>query len=582
MDYNVFVPESTTFGYDKAEPTASFCDSVTEYLRNLFAMNKASKIFSKERNSRMDHDGIYTLTSEADTENSTMGNLFDDATIKSYTETIADYLELVTAYEDEYENSDAKMRGSLREVVNELTNRTFSSKLNQAENEDIMNQAVNIMNSPPSNHSEFVFKLAVYGYAFHKLLETYEEQFDSINIEIEDDASTELPEDDSSDPNSSLENVSSDRKARNGNAVRKREKRNGRKKNLLLSDLLHINDPVRMPWIRLIINNLLSERQRLFKNKNLKGKEATKNRRTNTKHNRSESINSEHADDPHVEDGLIFSKNIISKTLSKRYPVNNKNNGLGANRIFSDLLSVRDAVGMPWMRIIVDDIKGDRGNVLGNITNKQMRNMLLREHIMYEGIPLDSRPSIPKVPYSKRTLFAVNTVNEILAEHMSMGITLEEICHWIYVGARTVSMELVVSSYSNMSVNNEMHYLKKNMNETNSSKNWSKKKCMKLATDVSIKDVISNVSRNRSVWSLLGRRWFLNPQNFTKKPKIQSLAISSTEIYDGMSDQGGGFRKPNHTKVPTMTKNLPIKSTRPYSTSVTVTKEESRKPYKGG
>ncbi|CAH1392826.1 unnamed protein product [Nezara viridula] len=25
---------------------------------------------------------------------------------------------------------------------------------------------------------------------------------------------------------------------------------------------------------------------------------------------------------------------------------------------------------------------------------------------------------------------------------MSMGITLEEICHWIYVGARTVSMEL--------------------------------------------------------------------------------------------------------------------------------------------
>ncbi|CAH1393964.1 unnamed protein product [Nezara viridula] len=373
------------------------------------------------------------------------------------------------------------MRGSLREVVNELTNRTFSSKLNQAENEDIMNQAVNIMNSPPSNHSEFVFKLAVY----------------------------ELPEDDSSDPNSSLENVSSDRKARNGNAVRKREKRNGRKKNLLLSDLLHINDPVRMPWIRLIINNLLSERQRLFKNKKMKGKEATKNRRTNTKHTRSGSINSEHADDPHVEDGLIFSKNIISKTLSKRYPVNNKNNGLGANRIFSDLLSVRDAVGMPWMRIIVDDIKGDRGNVLGNITNK------------------------------------------------------------------------LVSSYSNMSVNNEMH-CEENMNDTKSSKYWSKKKCMKPATDVSIKDVISNMSRNRSVWSLLGRRWFLNPQNFTKKPKIQSLVISSTENYDGKSDQGGGYRKPNHTKVPTMTKNLPIKSTRPYSTSVTVTKEESRKPYKGG
>ncbi|CAH1394247.1 unnamed protein product [Nezara viridula] len=69
---------------------------------------------------------------------------------------------------------------------------------------------------------------------------------------------------------------------------------------------------------------------------------------------------------------------------------------------------------------------------------------LLSQHMLYEGIPHDIRPTLSRIPYNFRSRMTVKNVNEALSkliiDYPEMDI--EAVCHWAYVAARVVIIEL--------------------------------------------------------------------------------------------------------------------------------------------
>lgn len=80
-----------------------------------------------------------------------------------------------------------------------------------------------------------------------------------------------------------------------------------------------------------------------------------------------------------------------------------------------------------------------------NSNSTNIRTSLLTEHLKFQGIPLDSRPNIPKVPYSKTTLQTVLSIDNLLQEYVTTESDLDEIRHWIYVAARTTAKLLGIT-----------------------------------------------------------------------------------------------------------------------------------------
>ncbi|CAH1405318.1 unnamed protein product [Nezara viridula] len=69
---------------------------------------------------------------------------------------------------------------------------------------------------------------------------------------------------------------------------------------------------------------------------------------------------------------------------------------------------------------------------------------LLSQHVIYEGIPLDVRPILSKIPYSFKSRLTVNRVNEALSRIIVdyPELTAEAVCHWAYVAASVIIIEL--------------------------------------------------------------------------------------------------------------------------------------------
>ncbi|CAH1394376.1 unnamed protein product [Nezara viridula] len=77
-----------------------------------------------------------------------------------------------------------------------------------------------------------------------------------------------------------------------------------------------------------------------------------------------------------------------------------------------------------------------------NMEEASIRTSFIREHLKFQGIPLEYRPVIPKVTYSKSTLQTVLAVDILLQEYITTDSDIDEIRHWIYIAARTVVKQL--------------------------------------------------------------------------------------------------------------------------------------------
>ncbi|CAH1392832.1 unnamed protein product [Nezara viridula] len=112
---------------------------------------------------------------------------------------------------------------------------------------------------------------------------------------------------------------------------------------------------------------------------------------------------------------------------------------------------------------------------------------LLSQHVIYEGIPLDDRPILSKIPYSFKSRLTVNRVNEalsrIIVDYPEM--TVEAVCHWAYVAASVIIIELGL----------EKHGKKKDKNHTKLPR-WQRRLQNKIASLRANIGVITSYIRN--------------------------------------------------------------------------------------
>ncbi|CAH1394368.1 unnamed protein product [Nezara viridula] len=73
----------------------------------------------------------------------------------------------------------------------------------------------------------------------------------------------------------------------------------------------------------------------------------------------------------------------------------------------------------------------------------KLMESLLSQHVIYEGILLDVRPILSKIPHSFKSRLTVNRVNEALSRVIVdyPEMTVEAVCHWAYVAASVIIIE---------------------------------------------------------------------------------------------------------------------------------------------